>query len=77
MLELTPTDVEQIFNKEDATETVENMINALKEYEEIMETVKPLFFTLSVLLYGDNAEPVQLAKLVEDAVTLLKPGTKQ
>ena len=61
-----PEQVEQLFTQEDASNAVENMFKQLKEYQEIMEMLKPLLFCLSKAMYGEDEKTIQLAQLVED-----------
>lgn len=58
--------------KQDAHETVTGLIERNLELEEIFETLQPLLYELSVLLYKDNSDPIGLNKLIEDSVNYIK-----
>lgn len=65
--------------KKEAIDTVDRLIERNLELEEIFQVLQPLLYSLSVAIYGDDAEPVSLAKLVEDSVNLIngREGTIQ
>lgn len=65
------TSLETLVAKQEATDTVTGLIERNIELEEIFQNLQPLLYTISVALYGDDAEPVSLAKLVDDAVKML------
>lgn len=66
------TTIETLEAKMEARQTVDDMIQANKEFTDIMIVLQPLLYELSVFLYKDNSEDVNLAKLVEDSVGYLK-----
>lgn len=66
------TTIELLEAKIEARSTVDGMIKAYQEYEEIMQVIQPLLYELSVFLYKDNEETIALSKLVEDGVGYLK-----
>ena len=66
------TTIEILEAKIEARETVEGMIKAYQEYEEIMQILQPLLYEVSEFLYKGNDETIPLAKLVEDGVGYFK-----
>ena len=66
------TTIETLEAKIEARSTVDGMIKAYQEYEEIMQILQPLLYELSLFLYKDNEETIALSKLVEDGVGYFK-----
>ena len=60
------------FSSLEAHNTVESLLVALKESQEIMQLLQPLLYELSLALYGENDEPVALTKLIEDGTLYIK-----
>ena len=52
----------------EAHNTVESLLAAIKEAQDIVACLQPLLHELSVVMYGDNSDPVDLGKMVADAV---------
>ena len=68
----TTSVMETLVAKTEAHDTVSGLIERNLELEEIFETLQPLLYELSVLLYKDKSDPIGLNKLVEDSVGYLK-----
>lgn len=66
------TSIETLVAKTEAHDTVSGLIERNLELEEIFETLQPLLYELSVLLYKDKSDPIGLNKLVEDSVGYIK-----
>jgi hypothetical protein len=64
--------IELLEAKIEARETVDGMIKAYQELEEIMKVIQPLLYEISVFLYKDDDSEIALAKLVEDGVGYFK-----
>lgn len=64
--------IEILEAKIEARETVDGMIKAYQELEEIMKVIQPLLYEISVFLYKDDDSEIALAKLVEDGVGYFK-----
>lgn len=64
--------IELLEAKIEARSTVDGMIKAYQEYEEIMKVIQPLLYEVSVFLYKDDDSEISLAKLVEDGVGYFK-----
>lgn len=47
------------------------LIERNQELEDIFENLQPLLYSLSVALYGDDADDVALNKLIEDALQFI------
>lgn len=73
MLPELRTSIETLVAKQEAKDTVTGLIERNLELEEIFDVLQPLFYALSVKLYGDNGETVELGKMVVDAVRYLNP----
>ena len=60
--------IETLQAKTEAVDMVDGLIRRNLELEEIFETIQPLLYALSVVLYKDDDSTVGLGKLVEDSV---------
>jgi len=57
--------------KQEATDTVTELLEQNLEMREIYNALQPLLYALSVALYGEDASDISLQKLVEDSVKML------
>jgi hypothetical protein len=52
----------------EAKQILNNILERKQELEDIYNIIQPLLYTISVALYGENDETIQLQKLVTDAI---------
>ena len=55
-----------------AAEYVENLLARNIELEEIYDSLQPLLFELSVVLYKEDSATITLDQLVTDSIKLIK-----
>jgi hypothetical protein len=64
--------IESMTAKPEAVNLVDNLIKQNTELSAIYDELQPLLYELSLKLYGDNSNTVQLATLVADSIKLIK-----
>ena len=65
------TTIETIVAKQDAVDTVDEILKRINELEDIHTALQPLLYTLSIALYGEDDKPVTLTQLIEDACAFI------
>lgn len=65
------TTIETLVAKQDAVDTVDEILKRINELEDIHTALQPLLYTLSVALYGDDDKPVSLHELIADACAFI------
>ena len=60
---------------EQAKQILNNILERKQELEDMVQIIQPLLYTISVALYGENDEKVDLQKLVTDAVNFINGST--
>lgn len=74
------TTIHTLQASDEAKEVLNRILERKQELEDMIVIIQPLLYTISVALYGENDETVQLDKLVTDAVNFIngnKEGTLQ
>lgn len=61
-----------LFTQDEVQRTTDALFAQLKEYQEIMEVMKPLLYALSLKLYGEDTTDKLLHEMVEDAIKLIQ-----
>lgn len=58
----------------EAKEILDRILERKQELEDYVAIVQPLLYTLSMVLYADNNEPVSLQKIINDGIEHLNKG---
>lgn len=61
----------------EAKQILNNILERKQELEDIYNIIQPLLYTISVALYGDDSDTVDLHKLVTDAINLINGKTEE
>ena len=66
------TSLETLNAKNEAKQFTENLVNRNIELQAIYNAIQPLLYELSVKLYGEKDDTIELAKLIQDSIELIK-----